>query len=161
MGVPPTRREQGLYIRWLWEIGILSKEMCATIACLWFIRSAKIWKNNTNKKIKRYHESGDALQGSGLTHFLSFWGPLPYIKEGPIIISSENLFWPLIISTKVFIDTKAGGGKVVLEMSIALMLFLRGPPLADDKETLPKAQRTRGLRPYHKFLHKIQFHNLN
>ena len=50
-------------------------------------------KNNENtKKIKRYHESGDALQGSGLTHFLSFWGPLPYIKEGPIIISFENLF---------------------------------------------------------------------
>ena len=49
-------------------------------------------KNNKNKKIKRYHESGDALQGSGLTRFLCFWGPLPYVKEGPIIISFENMF---------------------------------------------------------------------
>ena len=57
--------------------------MCATIACLWFIRSAKILrkKTNKNKKIKRYHEFGDALQGSGLTHFLSFWGALISKKD--------------------------------------------------------------------------------
>ena len=52
----------------------------------------KYEKNNKNKKIKGYHESGDALQGSGLTRFLCFWGPLPYVKEGPIIISFENMF---------------------------------------------------------------------